>query len=209
MLSVSDITAAIYVTMYAISTSLLYPVILALILLVVYSVMEAGAFLVESAKRKRSFGDIRNLNLSNYSEFLESLEKLRTNWLLREFISELKKLNPNRKDIEKLLEECELKVAKELEIPRILARIGPMLGLMGTLIPLGPAMIALSQGNIQELATNLITAFATTVLGLIVGGVGYTLFIVRKRWYLEDLSDVGYLAKKLEVFYEEKAYRRD
>lgn len=100
-------------------------------------------------------------------------------------------------------------MAKELEIPRILARIGPMLGLMGTLIPLGPAMIALSQGNIQELATNLITAFATTVLGLIVGGVGYTLFIVRKRWYLEDLSDVGYLAKKLEVFYEEKAYRRD
>lgn len=209
MLSVSDITAAIYVTMYAISTSLLYPVILALILLVVYSVMEAGAFLVESAKRRRNFGDIRNLNLSNYSEFLESLEKLRTNWLLREFISELKKLNPNRKEVEKLLEECELKVAKELEIPRILARIGPMLGLMGTLIPLGPAMIALSQGNIQELATNLITAFATTVLGLIVGGVGYTLFIVRKRWYLEDLSDVGYLAKKLEVFYEEKAYRRD
>ena len=207
MLSVSDITAAIYVTMYAISTSLLYPVILALILLVVYSVMEAGAFLVESAKRKRSFGDIRNLNLSNYSEFLESLEKLRTNWLLREFISELKKLNPNRKDIEKLLEECELKVAKELEIPRILARIGPMLGLMGTLIPLGPAMIALSQGNIQELATNLITAFATTVLGLIVGGVGYTLFIVRKRWYLEDLSDMEYLVKRLEVFYEEENHR--
>ena len=207
MLSVSDITSAIYATMYAISTSLLYPVILALILLVVYSVMEAGAFLVESAKRKRSFGDIRNLNLSNYSEFLESLEKLRTNWLLREFISELKKLNPNRKDIEKLLEECELKVAKELEIPRILARIGPMLGLMGTLIPLGPAMIALSQGNIQELATNLITAFATTVLGLIVGGVGYTLFIVRKRWYLEDLSDMEYLVKRLEVFYEEENHR--
>jgi len=147
------------------------------------------------------------LNPSNYSEFLESLEKLRTNWLLREFISELKKLNPNRKEVEKLLEECELKVAKELEIPRILARIGPMLGLMGTLIPLGPAMIALSQGNIQELATNLITAFATTVLGLIVGGVGYTLFTVRKRWYLEDLSDMEYLVKRLEVFYEEENHR--
>jgi len=207
MLSVSDITSAIYATMYAISTSLLYPVILALILLVVYSVMEAGAFLAESAKRRRNFEEIRNLNPSNYSEFLESLEKLRTNWLLREFISELKKLNPNRKEVEKLLEECELKVAKELEIPRILARIGPMLGLMGTLIPLGPAMIALSQGNIQELATNLITAFATTVLGLIVGGVGYTLFTVRKRWYLEDLSDMEYLVKRLEVFYEEENHR--
>ncbi len=207
MLSVADITSAIYAVMYAISTSLLYPVILVLILLVVYSVMEAGAFLAESAKRRRNFEEIRNINLSNYSEALKSLEKLRVNWLLREFISELKKLNPNRKDVEKLLEEYELKVAKELEIPRILARIGPMLGLMGTLIPLGPAMIALSQGNIQELATNLITAFATTVLGLIVGGIGYTLFTIRKRWYLEDLSDMEYLAKKLEVFYEEKTDR--
>jgi len=207
VLSVADITSAIYAVMYAISTSLLYPVILVLILLVVYSVMEAGAFLAESAKRRRNFEEIRNINLSNYSEALKSLEKLRVNWLLREFISELKKLNPNRKDVEKLLEEYELKVAKELEIPRILARIGPMLGLMGTLIPLGPAMIALSQGNIQELATNLITAFATTVLGLIVGGIGYTLFTIRKRWYLEDLSDMEYLAKKLEVFYEEKTDR--
>jgi len=207
MLSVSGITSAIYAVMYAISTSLLYPVIFVLILLVVYSVMETGAFLAESAKRRRNFEEIRNVNPSNYSEALKSLEKLRVNWLLREFISELKKLNPNRKDVEKLLEEYELKMAKELEIPRILARIGPMLGLMGTLIPLGPAMIALSQGNIQELATNLITAFATTVLGLIVGGIGYTLFTIKKRWYLEDLSDMDYLARKLEVFYEEKTDR--
>lgn len=200
-----SVTSAIYATMYAISTSLLYPVILALIILVVYSVMEAGAFLAESAKRKRNFEELRNLKSESWQDFLKSLSKIRLNTLTMGFVSELSKLNPNRRDVEKLIEEYELKVAKKLEIPRILSRIGPMLGLMGTLIPLGPAMIALSQGNIQELATNLITAFATTVLGLIVGGTGYALFVIRKRWYLEDLSDIEYIAKRMEEFYEKKA----
>ncbi|MDW7990416.1 MAG: MotA/TolQ/ExbB proton channel family protein [Archaeoglobaceae archaeon] len=199
-----EITSAIYATMYSISTSLLYPVILILIVLVVYSLVEVGAFLVESAKRYRNFEILRSkFGNFNQSELeISNLEKFKTTRLLRLFISDLKKLNPNKKDLEKLLEEYELRIAKELEIPRVLSRIGPMLGLMGTLIPLGPAMIALSQGNIQELAINLITAFATTVLGLIVGGIGYTIFVVRKRWYLEDLSDMEYIVRSL--VYEEK-----
>lgn len=200
-----SVTSAIYATMYAISTSLLYPVILALILLVVYSLMELGAFIVESAKRRRNFEDLRKLKGFNFEKIIENLEKMQTTRLLRMFILDLKKLNPGDEDLEKLLEEFELKVAKELEIPRILTRIGPMLGLMGTLIPLGPEMIALSQGNIHELATNLITAFATTVLGLIVGGIGYTVFMVRKRWYLEDLSDMEYIIKIWRCRNEKKA----
>ncbi|MEM2086283.1 MAG: MotA/TolQ/ExbB proton channel family protein [Archaeoglobaceae archaeon] len=197
-----SITSAIYATMYAISTSLLYPVILALILLVIYSLMELGAFVVESAKRLRNFESLRKVA---ELEDLKGIENFIVTRLLRQFLQDLKKLNPRKEDVEKLLEEYELKVAKELEIPRILARIGPMLGLMGTLIPLGPAMIALSQGNIHELATNLITAFATTVLGLIVGGIGYTVFTVRKRWYLEDLSDMEYVAKIWRYRNEKKA----
>lgn len=200
MVSIVSITSAIYAAMYAISTSLLYPVIAALIILVIYSVMELGAFIAESAKRRRCFEELRTLKFSDYNEFIKSLTELRLNRLVRSFVSDLSKLNPNERDIEKLLEEYELKIAKELEVPRILTRIGPMLGLMGTLIPLGPAMIALSQGNIQELATNLITAFATTVLGLIVGGIGYTLFTVKRRWYLEDLSDMEYLTRRLMIY---------
>lgn len=204
-----DAASAIYATMYAISTSLLYPVILTLILLVIYSVMEMGAFVAEAAKRRKSLEDLMNLEVRNYEEFMNSLNNLRLNRLTKSFVSDLNKLKSTKRDLEKLLEEYELKVAKEIEIPRILTRIGPMLGLMGTLIPMGPAMIALSQGNIQELVTNLITAFATTVLGLIVGGIGYSLFVVKKRWYLEDLSDMEYIKKKMEVFYEEESNRRD
>ncbi|MEM1187311.1 MAG: MotA/TolQ/ExbB proton channel family protein [Pseudomonadota bacterium] len=53
------------------------------------------------------------------------------------------------------------------------ARIGPSLGLMGTLIPLGPGIAALGQGDFRTLAIAITTAFDTTVLGLAIGVVAY------------------------------------
>lgn len=187
-----ELTSVIYSAMYAISTSLLYPVIFLLIILVIYSVMMLGEFIAESARRFRNKDSLsQNRNSAMVREFLENLSKLK---------------NPSKTDLEKLVEEAELKAARELEIPRILSRIGPMLGLMGTLIPMGPAMIALSRGNVQELAMNLITAFATTVLGLIVGGISYTVFTVKRRWFLEDLSDIEYISRKLGGEREKEAF---
>jgi len=197
------IAETLYIAMYTISTSLLYPVVFSLIVLVVYSLMKIGELIAESARRSRDFEALRRVcKNSEFREALEALSKMNLNRFLREFVEDLKKINPTREDIEKILQDYELKIAKELEIPKILARIGPMLGLMGTLIPLGPALMALSKGNVELLATNLITAFATTVLGLIVGGVGYISSLVKKRWYLQDLSDMEYIAKTLGGFDE-------
>ncbi|MFV0277886.1 MAG: MotA/TolQ/ExbB proton channel family protein [Parahaliea sp.] len=65
----------------------------------------------------------------------------------------------------------------------LLARSGPILGLMGTLIPLGPGLSALGSGNIDILATALTVAFDTTVIGLLVGLVAYIIGRLRRRWY--------------------------
>ena len=73
-----------------------------------------------------------------------------------------------------------------------------MLGLMGTLIPLGPALIGLSQGDLETLAQNLMIAFATTVVGLFSAGIAYVLTQVRRRWYWEDMSDIDYILNVLE-----------
>ncbi|RQW63745.1 MotA/TolQ/ExbB proton channel family protein [Vibrio viridaestus] len=73
--------------------------------------------------------------------------------------------------------------AKRLERVDLLARSGPILGLMGTLIPLGPGLAALSNGELSQLSTAMTVAFDTTVLGLTIGLVGYILGRVRRRWY--------------------------
>lgn len=72
---------------------------------------------------------------------------------------------------------------RRIERADLLARVGPMLGLMGTLIPLGPGLAALGQGNVALLADAVTVAFDTTVLGLLVGVIGFVLGRLRRRWY--------------------------
>ena len=69
-----------------------------------------------------------------------------------------------------------------IERADVFARIGPMLGLMGTLIPLGPGLAALGRGDVVVLAQAVTVAFDTTVLGLLVGVLGLVLGRLRRRW---------------------------
>lgn len=100
-------------------------------------------------------------------------------------------------NLEKLLQKLEIMVSKRLERTKVTVRLGPMFGLMGTLIPMGPALIALTHGDVNTLASNLIIAFGTTVVGLLVGGVSYLIFTVRTRWYKHDMNDIHYICEVL------------
>ncbi len=75
----------------------------------------------------------------------------------------------------------------------MLVRAGPALGLMGTLIPLSPALAALASGDVAELSDNLRVAFSVTVLGLLIGAVAFGISLVRDRLYGQDLSDLEYV----------------
>lgn len=63
-----------------------------------------------------------------------------------------------------------------------------MLGLMGTLIPLGPGIIALGQGDTYTLSTSLLMAFDTTVAGLACAAAALIISTIRKRWYRNYMS---------------------
>jgi len=78
---------------------------------------------------------------------------------------------------------------RRIERADMLARIAPMLGLMGTLIPLGPGLAGLGQGNLGALTDAIMIAFDTTVMGLLVGAIGFVLGRLRRRWY-DDLMDL-------------------
>jgi biopolymer transport protein ExbB/TolQ len=86
---------------------------------------------------------------------------------------------------------------RRLERTRMLVRAGPALGLMGTLIPLSPALAGLAAGNVQKLSDNLRVAFSVTVLGLLTGALAYGISLVRDRLYGQDLSDLEYIASTL------------
>ena len=94
----------------------------------------------------------------------------------------------------KALADLDLRAMRRLERPRLLVRAGPALGLMGTLIPLSPALAGLARGDVQQLSDNLRAAFAITVIGLLTGAAAYGVALVRDRLYAQDLSDLEFVA---------------
>jgi biopolymer transport protein ExbB/TolQ len=99
--------------------------------------------------------------------------------------------------IEKHSHTIEIESAARLAGLSFLIRIGPMLGLMGTLIPLGPALIRLTEADMAGMASDLVVAFCTTVLGLLIGGVAYAVWLARRQWYAQDLADIEFLIRIL------------
>ena len=77
---------------------------------------------------------------------------------------------------------------RRLERSDLLARIPPMLGLMATIIPLGPGLAALGKGDPAQLASAVTVAFDATVLGLVAGIAGLVIGKLRRRWYEELLE---------------------
>ena len=95
----------------------------------------------------------------------------------------------------RVLSEYEVTADAELGKYKVLVKFGPILGLMGTLIPMGPALAGLSTGDISSMAYNMQVAFATTVLGLFSGAVGFILLQVKQRWFTSDLVYLDFLSE--------------
>ena len=96
-------------------------------------------------------------------------------------------------------EDLELQVLKQIEVQRIVSRIAPMLGLVATMIPMGPALIAVSAGNAQGMAQNLVVAFSAVIVALLSAAMTYVVQSVRKRWLIEELNAVLDLREQTRV----------
>lgn len=106
----------------------------------------------------------------------------------------------SRREAEEELSRRELSLARRLERTDLLVKLGPALGLVGTLIPLGPGLAALGRGEVRVLAESLTVAFDTTILGLLVGASAYVVSRVRRRWYEEHLARVtASLERRIEA----------
>ena len=81
------------------------------------------------------------------------------------------------------------------KVTDIIAKLGPMFGLLGTLIPLGPGVIALGRGDTFTLSTSLLVAFDTTIAGLIVAAVAVVISTIRKKWYVKYMTSLELAAE--------------
>ncbi|MDX1969482.1 MAG: MotA/TolQ/ExbB proton channel family protein [Planctomycetaceae bacterium] len=95
--------------------------------------------------------------------------------------------------VQKSLDDLEMDIARRLGWLAFATRVGPLLGLVGTLVPLGPALTGLASGDIQALSGNLVIAFTTTVFGVLIGGSACGAGIIRRAWYAQDLSDLEFV----------------
>lgn len=192
--------------LHIISESLLTPVVVLLVVFVVLVILFLGGFINEAISRKSIKKDelegiIRNISSANSPETIKntvedsSLLPNQKKILIK--IADNYDIGPEaRKALAtKLIEDEESKLIKNTSKTDILIRLGPILGLLGTLIPLGPGLSALGSGDIATLAESLTIAFDTTVVGLSVGAVAYLISKFKKQWYESDLMTVETIAE--------------
>ncbi|GAB3479761.1 MotA/TolQ/ExbB proton channel family protein [Polaromonas eurypsychrophila] len=87
-------------------------------------------------------------------------------------------------------ETLELAVLRELEGLRLCSRVAPMLGLVATMIPMGPALVAVASGQSQGVAESLAPAFAAVIVALVAASITFVVYSVRRRWLLAEMLAV-------------------
>ena len=194
-------------TMHVISSVLLAPTIAILLLFVAFMAYELGSLLVEAlTERRRAKLNVPELLDAFQEKDAGEIKEVVTNSLLfqrqkvalNELIEHSDLPAVSREALaRRLMSSEELHYAKKTNLTDLVARLGPMLGLMATLIPLGPGLIAMGQGDTQTLADSLLTAFDATVTGLAAAGIAYAISRLRKRWYEDYLSSLEALMEGL------------
>ena len=182
--------------LFWISNGLLVPVIVGLLYFFVNSILLLGIFfnqyLTHSKQTKLLKKTLDSLRADNMEKLtVEAGELPQSNFtdFLRNIVEAPSKAYSNR-----LLADYEVRADAELGKYKLLTKFGPILGLMGTLIPMGPALAGLATGDVASMAYNMQIAFATTVVGLFVGAIGYVLLQIKQRWFVADLADLEFIA---------------
>ena len=178
-----------------VSSGLQIPTIIILILLILLTIFMLGTFFAEMLTERKSLkmnipklvDELQGKSTSEMKDVIASSSLLaRQKTAVQELISRVTYPEDTREALARqLIADEESRYNKIIKITDLTARVAPMFGLMGTLIPLGPGLIALGEGDAATLSASLLIAFDTTVAGLISGAISYVISGFRKGWYEE------------------------
>jgi biopolymer transport protein ExbB/TolQ len=196
--------------LFHISSALRVPVLLAALVALLFTLFDLGTFFVELSRRRRRNAPAQLSKASAAAReaiakgdaegAARALLPRATSEQMADALTQIVTQVGERNQIDemaKILADFDLQSLRKLERTRMMVRFGPALGLMGTLIPLSPALEGLAKGNTKLLSENLRVAFSVTVLGLLIGAIAFAVSLVRDRLYAQDLSDLEYVATTL------------
>lgn len=202
-------TGSVYQAVFEIATLLELPVVLLALAAFASVIIQCGGFVVELVgRRRRSLPTLtktaaevrRSLAAGDRDAAARQLETIAWSLPMARVLTDFAhraSTSDAEHDLAKQLADFDFAQQRRLNRARLLVRVGPALGLMGTLIPLSPALEGLAKGNISALTQNLRLAFSITVLGLFIGVLAYGLALFRDRIYGQDYSDLEYVAAVL------------
>jgi biopolymer transport protein ExbB/TolQ len=187
--------------LYLIAGGLLLPVLLVLFAFMAGTLLGLGGLAREALERRAAAAVWRRFLAELRAGAVDPDEfyKLPLAGYVRRFRHETARIQESPLVLKKCLDDLEIDVARRLARLSLATRVGPMLGLVGTLLPLGPALTGLAAGRVEVLAGNLIIAFTTTVFGILIGGFAYAMGLVRRAWYEQDLCDLEFLVAMKEA----------
>ena len=199
--------------LFALGQVLRFPIMVLLWACVAASVFMAGASMVEFVARKR---ERAGFHLDQWMKAGNVLDAGADR--LRQLPAPLRKLVTSVEQahaahglegggLENLVLEREERVRAVLTAPRTLVKVGPSLGLLGTLIPMGQSLAALAAGNLEAMAGQMVVAFTSTIIGLATGTLAYVVATVRLSWVNETVREQRYLAEKILVELSEERPR--
>jgi biopolymer transport protein ExbB/TolQ len=174
-----SILAGLETYLYVISSALLFPVVMGLVLLTFWVVICFGGFLREFIERRRGASIPRQRYEEAVGRELASVQDRQSLDIAAE----------------RLLQKAELELIKSLDRVRFVIRVGPALGLMGTLIPMGISLSSLAQGDMPKMAGSMVTAFTSVVVGLACSVAAYIMSLVKEKWVRTDMREMEYLTE--------------
>lgn len=183
--------------LYWISTGLLVPVVLMLILFFLRSLLLIGNFFGQYVAMHKTYKEISQIlasvDTSNVLELSTQLPIKSSMPMINAAKAIIIHADSDAR-IELELAKYEDVAESEMSSAKTLGKMAPMFGLMGTLIPMGPALVGLSAGDMTSMAYNMQVAFATTVVGLFSAAIGVVILQVKRRWFKRDMANLQFIA---------------
>ena len=189
--------------LFALSQVLRLPVIMLLWVCVAAVLFMAGSCVSEHLARRR---ERRSFDLDEWIQTGSALtaDADRLAVLPAALRAMLREVNDHRAKeafldggLEHIVLEREEQARRTLAGSRLLVKVGPSLGLLGTLIPMGTALASLTAGNLEAMAGQMVVAFTTTIVGLSAGTVAFVIQLVRHNWVNQTIREQRFLAERI------------